>query len=1095
VRGAFLVLTEGQHVHLVGGAHRLCNDDAFPEVQFLSRDSSWLRNTGSSLPIWLRLFQQTIAIDASSGSATRQVFSTSDVNLNHQFSGNPEAPNPPIMSFYAGTPLPAHNGQNVGVLFVVDNAKSELSAFEANCLASTAKQIMNLLHLAQERTYYRRWKVIQKQLDLFIHPRSFQTTEREELHGATGKMICSPNLKVEPRPIRDDFSTVESPVRTDEEHVEGSLKGNMTENARTLKAGAGVENSSRESSETIYRNIFRRASQSLRLALEADGVLFADSLTGLHGDIQPAAEPALELEIELDQTSRDGVGHALEVSASLRGESPHCGSAQAQSHEPDQESESRINTRTYTSPEYRKRIYVMRPTEVLGLAGDTSQLNLMAVSRSTTGISSLEEESFDRMVQSYPDGAVWYITDTAFTQIRDGIPVEIDNQEDGDKLRSAFPHAKQMMFKPVVDPVSSKLLGACFVWKNETSLLFSEVSDLASLTTFLHEVESEVARYDTINMVHQRETFVTSVSHELSELPLAAIEYIAIVANVLGTPLHGVLGAVQLLDLSDLDSLQHSLAEIINTCGSTLHETLTSVLSYAKINQLERGQNTYKYKNPAGSGLAHPNARRNPSDPDIDSKDLYVRTNLAMLCEEIVGVLEAGRSFQRETNGETIVICDIDYADNWSYYTEPGSLRRIAINLIGNALRYTDSGSVIVTLKVSDLLKDNGTLEDSSSDRKLNLGVRDTGRGMSKDFMDNHLFIPFTQEDPTSSTGVGLGMSIVKSLVSLLGGEINVHSQVGSGTDVDVKVPITNPDSQGEDEGSATREFEENIDILRARRLAVVIFGFPDFVKRSLKGYLETWYGCVLLDPTQDARPDIVILDEGNPDVLDSVKFTAPAYSLRAVLLSIVMVPRYMGKKMDNIRGYKKWKRIPRPLGPGNVAKGLLSCLPKLDELREHGISTKSDTQAEGSEIDKQSKALMPGSEDPSPNEMLEWAMEKLQLSDSPTAATPTSKPGSAPSTASHKVNPASLPKTTAQPPNIKPKKGDSEEQSGTSLLIVDDNSMNLKLLGTFFKKNGYRNCEQATDGAEALGKVQQRPEGFEIILMGMQALCSFLNL
>jgi hypothetical protein len=528
VRDAFLVLTEGQHVHLVGGAHRLCNEEALSEIQFLSRNSSWLRNTDSNLPAWLRLFQQTIAIDASSGSATRQVFSTSDVNLNHQFSGNPEAPNPPIVSFYAGTPLPAHNGQNVGVLFVVDNAKSELSAFEANCLASTARQIMNLLHLAQERTYYRRWKVMQKHLDLFIHPRSLQTTEREESHEATAKMICSSYLEDEPRPIRDDSRKAESPVRMDEEHVEESLEGNMSENARTLKAGAGVESSSSQSSETIYKNIFRRASQYLRLALDADGVLFADSLTGLHGDVQPAAEPALELETELDQTSRDGLSHTLENPISRRSELPHRENAQAQLHQSDQESQSQTNTRTYTSPDYRKRIYVMRPTEILGLSGDRSQLNLMPVSKSTTGISDIEEESLDRMVHSYPDGAVWYITDTTFTHIRDGVPVEIDNQKDGDKLRSAFPHAKQMMFKPVTDPISSKLLGACFVWKNETSPLLSEESDLASLSAFLHEVESEVARYDTINMVHQRETFVTSVSHELSELPHAVFENIAI---------------------------------------------------------------------------------------------------------------------------------------------------------------------------------------------------------------------------------------------------------------------------------------------------------------------------------------------------------------------------------------------------------------------------------------------------------------------------------------------------------------------------------------------------------------------------------------
>jgi hypothetical protein len=341
-------------------------------------------------------------------------------------------------------------------------------------------------------------------------------------------MICSSYLEDEPRPIRDDSRKAESPVRMDEEHVEESLEGNMSENARTLKAGAGVESSSSQSSETIYKNIFRRASQYLRLALDADGVLFADSLTGLHGDVQPAAEPALELETELDQTSRDGLSHTLENPISRRSELPHRENAQAQLHQSDQESQSQTNTRTYTSPDYRKRIYVMRPTEILGLSGDRSQLNLMAVSKSTTGMPDIEEESLDRMVHSYPDGAVWYITDTTFTHIRDGVPVEIDNQKDGDKLRSAFPHAKQMMFKPVTDPISSKLLGACFVWKNETSPLLSEESDLASLSAFLHEVESEVARYDTINMVHQRETFVTSVSHELSELPHAVFENIAI---------------------------------------------------------------------------------------------------------------------------------------------------------------------------------------------------------------------------------------------------------------------------------------------------------------------------------------------------------------------------------------------------------------------------------------------------------------------------------------------------------------------------------------------------------------------------------------
>ena len=534
--------------------------------------------------------------------------------------------------------------------------------------------------------------------------------------------------------------------------------------------------------------------------------------------------------------------------------------------------------------------------------------------------------------------------------------------------------------------------------------------------------------------------------------------------------------------------MQQSLAEIIDSCGSNLHETLTSVLSYAKINQLERGQNMYMYKSPQGSVSTPSNARQKSFDPGRDIGDLYIRTNLAILCEEIVGVLEAGRSFQRDKTGETIVVCNIEYSDDWSYYTEPGSLRRIAMNLIGNALRYTENGSVVVTLRVSELLKDSGARDGSTLDQRLNLVVHDTGKGMSKGFMDNYLFIPFTQEDSTSSIGVGLGMSIIKSLVSLLGGEINVRSQVGLGTSVDVKVPIKKGGARENDKGSATREFEQNIKILRDRKLSVVIFGFPDFVRRSLEGYLQNWYGCTLLDPTHDAKPDIVLIDEGNMEVLEAVRDTAPAYGLRAVLLSIVMVPSHMGKKMHMIRGYNKWKRIPRPLGPGNVAKGLLECLHKLDELRSRGLSTVPDTQAEPSEVNKGTEELTPSNKDLPPKILPAWALRKLQSSDSSDVLLQTSKPASAPSTASHTVNRASLPATPARPSKTNVQKDDTKKRSGIGILIVDDNSMNLKLLWTFIRKNGFTNCQQATDGAEALGKFQQHPEGFEIILMGMLA-------
>lgn len=202
----------------------------------------------------------------------------------------------------------------------------------------------------------------------------------------------------------------------------------------------------------------------------------------------------------------------------------------------------------------------------------------------------------------------------------------------------------------------------------------------------------------------------------------------------------------------------------LNTSRNTYH-----VLSYAKINQFERRQHEYRQRQPPDTVWALTEKQGRASGPDRDYEGLYICTNLALLCEEILGVIEAGKSFHRPHLGETIVVCDIRHEDNWNYFTEPGAFRRIAINLIGNALKYTKSGSVMVTLSAAQIITDrNEVSNDLGSGRTLILCVEDTGKGMSRNFMENQLFLPFTQEDPTSTHGVGLGMSIVKSLVSLL---------------------------------------------------------------------------------------------------------------------------------------------------------------------------------------------------------------------------------------------------------------------------------------------------------------------------------------
>lgn len=462
-----------------------------------------------------------------------------------------------------------------------------------------------------------------------------------------------------------------------------------------------------------------------------------------------------------------------------------------------------------------------------------------------------------------------------------------------------------------------------------------------------------------------------------------------------------------------------------------------------------------------------------------------------MLCEEVAGVAESGRSFQSSADEAVIVVCDISYEENWSYFTESGALRRIAVNLIGNALKYTKKGSVIISLTASRLTEDPlRTSNDLITDRMLTLSVKDTGMGISKEFLKNHLFIPFTQEDSTSSDGVGLGMSIVKSLVTLLCGEIQVRSDVGSGTEIDVRLPMRMCDPKDE-KLPATLSFEENVKAIRTRRLSVVIFGFPDFVRKSLETYLCEWYHCALLENTDDAKPDIVLVDEGNEEALEEVKKTADAYGLEAVLLSAVLVISKMGKRMDTIRGYKKWERIPRPIGPSNVGKGLLGCLPKLDELKRYGHKAISDTRDTDSQFDERTVELSSDSTKGVSNNLPMWALKRLQVSEYPK----TEESKSAPSTPTQASRNATEPVKPIDSSKSKPVKSHNKQSSDLRILLVDDNELNLKLLRVFLTRNGYHNIQQAKNGSEAVEAVQQCQGSFDVVFMGELFYCIFSSI
>jgi signal transduction histidine kinase len=185
------------------------------------------------------------------------------------------------------------------------------------------------------------------------------------------------------------------------------------------------------------------------------------------------------------------------------------------------------------------------------------------------------------------------------------------------------------------------------------------------------------------------------------------------------------------------------------------------------------------------------------------------RTDIAELCEEVVegsvvgkshiaddiaalssrptsinlsadGLGERSQSQALHTNSTkgqhqgVAVLLNFDYQDDWNFITQPGALRRILMNVLGNALKYTESGYIKVRLAVVEPRMRN----DLETPSTVFLSVADTGKGISRSFLRSRLFRPFNQEN-NLSTGCGLGLSIVKSLVASLKGTLEVKSEQG----------------------------------------------------------------------------------------------------------------------------------------------------------------------------------------------------------------------------------------------------------------------------------------------------------------------------
>jgi len=310
------------------------------------------------------------------------------------------------------------------------------------------------------------------------------------------------------------------------------------------------------------------------------------------------------------------------------------------------------------------------------------------------------------------------------------------------------------------------------IWVQEMILMSEE-------TIYDIDIQKERNIVRAIILFRNTSTFHEKEDREKEKLQLAyqkvdleskaKTDFMNRMSHDIRTPINGILGMMQIIrkNWGDMDKLDDSLNKM-EVLTKHLNELVEDILNMSKLES------------------DHMEIVNEPFD-------------LNDMVEELNSLIDAEISLQNITyhnHMENVVHTHL--------IGDALQLRRILVNLLTNAIKYNKSNGTI----------DMFVREMSSDDSKVTFEfeIKDTGIGMSEDYIENHLFTPFSQAKQDARTryeGTGLGMSIVKGLVDKLGGNIEVKSEVGVGTQIKVVLTYQLDTSKNEKQDTSKLDLKD----------------------------------------------------------------------------------------------------------------------------------------------------------------------------------------------------------------------------------------------------------------------------------------------